>query len=240
MPDTISKLQIFVFAAISLASVTTQRYIGLGLATTSLAIYVAHHHSPSQRLDRLENSFKVTEEILERAKMDCARDQVELMRKGNRLRQYVHPRSRLPEYNTDSRTKILASKIQTRMLEAEDTTWEEYFKAIRGIMQSIDKCRREVKEIRTSTLLTIEGERQRKLSEGIKESSEVISAVLRAPSRHAYRRSGTGADDFFQESYIRESHTSLSYLTHLRTGWCTESLRVPPLWREGDKTVIAS
>ncbi|KAJ6578709.1 hypothetical protein DFH09DRAFT_1361099 [Mycena vulgaris] len=189
MPDTISKLQIFVFTAISLASVTTQRYIGLGLATTSLILFAAHHQSPSHRLDRLENSIEVTEEILERAQIDCTRDQVELMRRGNRLRQ----------------AKILASKIQTRMLEAEDTTWEEYFKAIRGIMQSIDKCRREVKEIRTSTLLTIEGERQRKLSEGIKESSEVISAVLRAPTRHAHvptRRSYLGADDFFQESYM--------------------------------------
>ncbi|KAJ6578705.1 hypothetical protein DFH09DRAFT_1148133, partial [Mycena vulgaris] len=113
------------------------RYIGLGLATASLLIYAAHHKSPSQTLDRLKNSIKVAEEILEGAEMDCARNQVELMRKGNRLRQYVHPRSRLPEYNTDSRTKILASKIQTCMLEAEDTTWEEYFKAIKGIMQSI-------------------------------------------------------------------------------------------------------
>ncbi|KAJ6578701.1 hypothetical protein DFH09DRAFT_1310679 [Mycena vulgaris] len=165
------------------------RYIGLGLATASLLIYAAHYQSPSQTFDRLENSIKVTEEILEGAKMDCARDQVELMRRENRLRQ----------------AKILASKIQSRMLEAEDTTWEEYFQAIRGIMQSIDKCRREVKEIQTSTLLTIEAERQRKLSEGIKESREVISAILRAPTRRAHlpiRRSELGVDDFFQESYM--------------------------------------
>ncbi|KAJ6578699.1 hypothetical protein DFH09DRAFT_1148107, partial [Mycena vulgaris] len=131
------------------------RYIGLGLATALLLIYAAHQQSPSQRLDRLEDSIKVTEEILEGAKMNCARDQVEVMRSGNRLRQYVHPRSRSPEYNTDFRAKILASKIQTRMLEAEDTTWEKYLQAIRGILQSIDKCRVEVKEIRTSTLVSL-------------------------------------------------------------------------------------
>ncbi|KAJ6481170.1 hypothetical protein DFH09DRAFT_1107768 [Mycena vulgaris] len=136
MPDTVSKLQIFVFAAISLVPGTTMRYMGLGLATASLLIYAAHYQSPSQTFDRLEDSIKVTEEILEGGKMHCARDQVELMRRENRLRQ----------------AKILASKIQTRMHEAEDTTWEEYFQVIRGIMQSIDKCRREVKEIQSSTL----------------------------------------------------------------------------------------
>ncbi|KAJ6578707.1 hypothetical protein DFH09DRAFT_1077637 [Mycena vulgaris] len=172
MPDTTSKLQIFVFTAISLVPGTTMRYIGLGLATASLAV---------AEVDRLENSIKITEKILEGAKMDCTRDQVELMPRGNRLRQ----------------TKILASKIQTRVQEAEDTP--------RGIMQSIDKCRLEVKEIQSSTLLTIEAERQRKLSEGIKESREVISVVLRAPTRHAHfpsRRSELKTDEFFQESYM--------------------------------------
>ncbi|KAJ6578648.1 hypothetical protein DFH09DRAFT_1148017, partial [Mycena vulgaris] len=147
------------------------RYIGLGLATASLVIYAAHHQSPSQRLDRLENSIKVTEEILERAKMDCARDQMKLMVRGNRLRQYVHPHLEFLE----CKTRILASKIQTRMLEAEDTTWEEYFQDITGIMRSINKCKREVKEIRTSTL---------------------VSHV------HLTTRRYLGADDFFQESYV--------------------------------------
>jgi len=72
--------------------------------------------------------------------------------------------------------KLSASKIQTRLLETGSvTTWEEYLQKIRGILQSINKCAKDVKEIQTST---IEAERQRQLSEGIKEFHETIDAVI--------------------------------------------------------------
>jgi translation initiation factor IF-2 len=75
-------------------------------------------------------------------------------------------------------------------------TWKTYFKNIRAILRTIDQCAKDVKEIQTAMLvrvfvfnvqyflikkisqLIIEEERQRKLTEGIKESQEVLGAVV--------------------------------------------------------------
>jgi hypothetical protein len=75
-------------------------------------------------------------------------------------------------------------------------TWKTYFSSVREILRSVDQCAKEVKEIQTVMLvgvfifnipffwikknpqLVIEEERQRKLSEGIKESQEVLGAVV--------------------------------------------------------------
>jgi hypothetical protein len=75
-------------------------------------------------------------------------------------------------------------------------TWKIYFKNIRAILHTIDQCAKEVREIQTAMLvsvftstfhssglkkipqLVIEEERQRKLTEGIKESQEVLGAIV--------------------------------------------------------------
>jgi hypothetical protein len=53
-----------------------------------------------------------------------------------------------------SRAEISASKIQSQMLEVHEKTWEEYFPTMRGIMGKIEKCSKDVKKIRTSTLVS--------------------------------------------------------------------------------------
>ncbi|KAJ7704011.1 hypothetical protein B0H17DRAFT_1175727 [Mycena rosella] len=173
-----------ILGALSLVPGSTFGYLGLGLASASLTVYVAHHYSPSQRLVRLEGAIKATEEMLERARLNCTRDQVELIEEGRRLLQ----------------ANLSASKIQTQILEGRG---KEYFNNFRGIMQNIDKCGQEVKAIQTSTLLTIEVERRRKLSEGIKEYQEVFTAIVRSPTRHAHLPSRRlGATDLPQELYM--------------------------------------
>ncbi|KAJ7493477.1 hypothetical protein FB451DRAFT_1550965 [Mycena latifolia] len=165
MCDVISAFQTsIVFGALSLVPGNTFRYIGLGLASASLTVYAVHHQGPSQKLARLEGTVKDTEEIMEQAKLDCLRNGVELMDRETRL---LH-------------VKLSVSKIKSQMLEARDTPWNEYFQKIIGIWQSIDKGEKDIKQIQTSTLLTIEGERQRRLSEGIKESREIFDAVVRS------------------------------------------------------------
>ncbi|KAF8192756.1 hypothetical protein K438DRAFT_1935015 [Mycena galopus ATCC 62051] len=53
-------------------------------------------------------------------------------------------------------------QIHTRLLETGGVeAWEEYLRNIRGILQSMNECAGKVKKIQTSTLLTIEAERQR-------------------------------------------------------------------------------
>ncbi|KAJ7704105.1 hypothetical protein B0H17DRAFT_1194014 [Mycena rosella] len=166
----------------------TSRYINLGLASASLTIYAVHHYSPSQRLLRLEDTITATEEILEGAKLDCARDHMTLMERGRRLLEYG---------------KTIGVQNPDPDLEVHDKTWEEYFQAIKEIMEEISKCAKDVKGIQTSTLLTIEAERQRKFSEGIAESHAVLNAVVRSPTRHAQlpsRRFDAGRASFLQGS----------------------------------------
>ncbi|KAJ7704048.1 hypothetical protein B0H17DRAFT_1127084 [Mycena rosella] len=188
MGNAISTLQTsLIFGTLSLMPGNTSRYITLGLAFASLAIYAAHHYGPTQRLARLEDVITATEEIMEGAKLDCARDHMTLVERERRLLE----------------TKLAASKIQTQILEARDKTWEEYFQAIKEIMEKITECTKDVKGIQTATLLTIEAERQRKLSEGIKDSQDVFNAVVRSPTRHAQlpsRRSDAGRANFLQGS----------------------------------------
>ncbi|KAJ7819242.1 hypothetical protein B0H13DRAFT_1921852 [Mycena leptocephala] len=144
------------------------RYIGLGLVVTSFIIYAANRQSPSYKLSQLEDTIKMAEEVLKGAREKCARDHIELLDGGRRLLE----------------AKLSASKIQSRLLKTRnDTTWKKYLQRLRGIMQSIDECAKKVKKIQTSTLLTIQTEHQRQLSEGIKEFCEVADAVICSPTR---------------------------------------------------------
>ncbi|KAJ7704051.1 hypothetical protein B0H17DRAFT_1040499 [Mycena rosella] len=134
MCDTISALQTsLILGAFSLVPGSTSRYITLGLASASLTIYTAHHYGPTQRLARLEDTITATKEILEGAKLDCARDHITLVGRERRLLEYVrgHVHLKSTEKLYFPRAKLSASEIQTKILEARDKTWEEYFQARR-------------------------------------------------------------------------------------------------------------
>jgi hypothetical protein len=92
MGNTISTFQTsFFFAALYLVPNNIYRYLTFSFMVASLAICAVNHASPTKRLARLEDTIKKTEDILERAMYDCARDLVDLLNARNRLRQYVHP-----------------------------------------------------------------------------------------------------------------------------------------------------
>ncbi|KAF8192755.1 hypothetical protein K438DRAFT_1829598 [Mycena galopus ATCC 62051] len=102
--------------ALSLVPTTAFHYLTLGLVAGLLIIYAADRHSPSHKLWRVEKSIQVAEEILENAKLNCGRDQVEC------------------DWWIFS-AKLSASKIQTRLLETRSVeTWKEYLQNIRGIL----------------------------------------------------------------------------------------------------------
>ncbi|KAJ7757306.1 hypothetical protein B0H14DRAFT_3166208 [Mycena olivaceomarginata] len=96
---------------------------------------------------------------------------------------------------TISRPELSASKIQTQLLETRSVTnWEEFVEYLSDLC-----CAKKVKEVRRSTLLAIESERQRQLSEGIKEVCEIHETVICSPAaarpttRPATRRLGLAA-----------------------------------------------
>ncbi|KAJ7896919.1 hypothetical protein B0H13DRAFT_2338018 [Mycena leptocephala] len=171
-----------ILGTLALVPGTISRYVCLALASASVFL-AARHQSSAQRFTKLEDAIKDLEDILERAKTasSYARNHLEVIDVGCRLLQ----------------VKLSASKIQSDLLDMRNATWKAYFKSIRAILRTIDQCAKEAKEIQTAMLLIIEEERQRKLTEGIKESQEVLGVVV---LRHAYRRSDSDSH-VFQEYY---------------------------------------
>ncbi|KAJ7893984.1 hypothetical protein B0H13DRAFT_1886150 [Mycena leptocephala] len=172
--------------ALALLPGTTSRYVFLTLACMSFVFFAARHQGPAQKFSKLEDAIEALEEIFERAKVasSYARNDMEVIDAGCSLLQ----------------VKLSASKILSNLLEMRSATWKIHFKNIRAILQAINQCAQEVKGIRTAMLLIIEEERQRKLTEGIKESEEVLGAVVRSLICRAYRRSESDAH-VFQESH---------------------------------------
>ncbi|KAJ6531382.1 hypothetical protein DFH09DRAFT_1183494 [Mycena vulgaris] len=173
------------FWALSLVPLNIFRYVGLGAAAASGVIYVAHYHHPSTRLGRLNNMLSTTTDILACAKSHCLRDHLNLADDEHCL----------------LRAKLSASRIQSRLLEARDAPWKLYFQTIRAIWLSLNKCERQVREIRTSTLLTIEAEHQRKLAEHIKESREIVNTVVHSPRHNKWATHSAGAFEPNPEIY---------------------------------------
>ncbi|KAJ7896925.1 hypothetical protein B0H13DRAFT_1884799 [Mycena leptocephala] len=181
-----------ILGALALLPGTTSRYVFIALACTSFIFLAAHHQGPAQKFARLEDAIRALEEILECAKAasSYARNHMEVTDVGCRLLQYVQTcwRGRKPD-DKIFRVKLSASKIRSNLLAMRSATWKTYFKNIRAILQIIDQCAKEVKEIQTAMLLITEGERQRKLTEGIIESQEVLGAIvllLSVPYNHAF------------------------------------------------------
>ncbi|KAJ7868813.1 hypothetical protein B0H14DRAFT_3132586 [Mycena olivaceomarginata] len=159
-----------IFGALSL--LPGNLYVLWALVSAGLIIYTANRQHPAHKLGRLEHAIEGCEENLKHAKSNCARNHVELTDGTRRLLE----------------AKMSASKIQSRLLETHSVaTWEElmeYLLNLRDIIQKINQCAKDVKEIQTSTLLTIEAERQRQFFEGIKELREIHETVISASARH--------------------------------------------------------
>ncbi|KAJ7799827.1 hypothetical protein B0H14DRAFT_2616770 [Mycena olivaceomarginata] len=166
-----------IFGALSL--LPGNRYNFWALVSAGLIIYTANRQCPSHKLGRVERNIQACEETLQHTKSNCPRNLGELMDGTRRLLE----------------AKLSASKIQSRLLETHSvTTWEElmeYLLNLRDIMQKIDQCAKDVKEIQTSTLLTIEAERQRQFFEGIKELREIHDTVISTSARGSYADGNT-------------------------------------------------
>ncbi|KAJ7812748.1 hypothetical protein B0H14DRAFT_2856215 [Mycena olivaceomarginata] len=156
-----SLLLCFATTALSLIPTKDLRYGSLGVVLAYLALVAVHYIHPSTRLDRLNDTLKVTTDLLSRPDARCARNIFELHEIQRDLLQ----------------TMLSASKIQSDLLEARDVSWNIYFQKTMEIWRKLNQCEHQVQTIQALTLLTIESENQRRLAQDIKESRET-SAVL--------------------------------------------------------------
>ncbi|KAF7356287.1 hypothetical protein MVEN_00960500 [Mycena venus] len=161
------------------------RYILVGVISASFIIYAVTRHRPSYQLGQLEDAIRVAEKILKYAKANCERKHVELVDGTHCL----------------LKVKLSVSKIRTRLLETRGIrTGVGYLRNVRQIIQSINQCAKEVKQIQTSTLLIIEAERQRELSEEIRDSHEILDTFVSSFTRRA--QAVTRRDFAMPTSYI--------------------------------------
>ncbi|KAJ7848015.1 hypothetical protein B0H14DRAFT_3673998 [Mycena olivaceomarginata] len=142
------------------------RYILLALASASVVVNIANAQLPTQKLERTKQAINACKELVEGIKLTCPRDHVELTERSGRL----------------SEVEESASRIRVRLLEKslDFTTWKgcvEYVKDMHDIRKKIHQCAKDVKEIETSTLVTIEAEIQRKSGENIRDCDEICDAL---------------------------------------------------------------
>ncbi|KAJ7613712.1 hypothetical protein DFH06DRAFT_1344476 [Mycena polygramma] len=148
------------------------RYAALSLAILTLTIYMVNCQLPTHKLAQVEDTIQVTDTTLKTARAECAWDHVELIEDARQLLE----------------AKVSVSDIQSRLLKTHDIAeWKEYLHEIKEILQSIDNCAKEMRRIRTSTLLTVEAQRRRQLAEGMNEIDTVICSAKRYAQRSIRR-----------------------------------------------------
>ncbi|KAJ7141462.1 hypothetical protein C8R44DRAFT_867083 [Mycena epipterygia] len=162
--NLVDQLPSLLLGFLSLISNDTLRYTLLAVTVCLTLLYVVHLERPSAQLDQLEDMIKETEDIIQEAKLYCARDLLSLAEKGVRLLE----------------VKRSVSMIQCRILEAATLTWNKY----RVLSGDIAECAKIIKNIQTAVHLIVEAERQRKLTEDINETETILIGV-RSPSSEA-------------------------------------------------------
>ncbi|KAJ7307723.1 hypothetical protein DFH08DRAFT_824250 [Mycena albidolilacea] len=161
----------------ALSLLPNNRYILLALAPTLVVVNVANAQRPTQKLDRVKHAIDGCKELLEGAKLTCARNHAELTDRTRRL----------------SEVAVSASRIQVRLLEKHPdfTTWKgciKYVRDMHDMWKKIHQCAKDVKEIGTSTFVTIENENQRKSGENIRDCDEICHALGSQASARRRRR----------------------------------------------------
>ncbi|KAJ7793066.1 hypothetical protein B0H14DRAFT_2928340 [Mycena olivaceomarginata] len=137
-------------------------YLALGVMSASIVTYALGHNLPSARLDRLGDVFTVVEELLNNAKK-CMRDYVALAETETRF----------------LRTKLAVSKLHSCLLEMRNMRgWKNYLHNMITILRGLAMLECEVQDIRTSLLVLIEAAHQRKLTQDIHESQEIVDGAV--------------------------------------------------------------
>ncbi|KAF7356350.1 hypothetical protein MVEN_00967300 [Mycena venus] len=161
----------FTTAALSLIPTNVFRYGSIVVVLASFGIHAARHIRPSVRLEELNDKVKAATDLLSHARSQCPRNIFEF-----------------DEIHCDLLQATLSTSIiRSDLLEACDVSWKIYFQKMKAVWRELNQCERQVRKIRTLTLLTIESEIQRRLAQDIQESRD-ISAVLSLTGNAWYLR----------------------------------------------------
>ncbi|KAF7378091.1 hypothetical protein MSAN_00233300 [Mycena sanguinolenta] len=145
-------------------------YLSLAVPFTLFVGYAMHYNRPSAKMDRVNIALKNAAETLTHAKARCMRDYLALAKTETRF----------------LRTKLTASKLQTRLLEVHDLGWKDYLQNVITISRCLVMLEREVRDMQKTLLVLIEAANRRKLTEDINETQAVLHAVVYPTTTSGY------------------------------------------------------
>ncbi|KAJ7792254.1 hypothetical protein B0H14DRAFT_172228 [Mycena olivaceomarginata] len=164
---------------------STLRYIALVLVFISVAAYLVYQNTPTRQVDRLDAAAKEVNALFEAATAECVADP-----------QFVHEVGlKLTELN------YAVSTLRSRTLSMRYMSWRDYAYRLRAIVSSIEECRRELEELRSSILLALECARQQRYREDIDHRTATLdSAFPGGPSQQRRSRTRLPTND---QLYLR-------------------------------------
>ncbi|KAJ7290952.1 hypothetical protein C8J57DRAFT_1491477 [Mycena rebaudengoi] len=115
----------------------TLRYTVLVVTSLAISAYLVHHSTPCAQVKKAETSLKGIEALFSAVMKECVSDPRFIAEKGLRL----------------ATAKLSVSLLRTRLMVTKNITWKEYPSYLKNILLSIEECRREVGQSRSSMLV---------------------------------------------------------------------------------------
>ncbi|KAJ6480293.1 hypothetical protein C8R45DRAFT_351229 [Mycena sanguinolenta] len=158
------------FSMLSLIPGNSFVYLSFAVTSTLSVGYAMHYNCPSVKLGRLTTALNTGGKTLAHAKATCMRNYLALTETETRF----------------LRTKLTASKLQTRLLEAHNLGWKDYLHNIISISRCLVMLERDVRDIQKSLLVLIEAAHRRKLTEDINETQAVLHGTMHQTTGSGY------------------------------------------------------
>ncbi|KAJ7847650.1 hypothetical protein B0H13DRAFT_1907221 [Mycena leptocephala] len=168
MPELI--LQLLPLALTPLAALVpnvVQRCIILAFVAFYFGVFVVlpNLRLPSVRLKKLEQYIEETMKIHAIAVQELERNPRFISETSLKL----------------AHIKLSESVLRTKMLGGKDIIWKKYVQHLRGLLFHIGECQRDVQDIRTSILMVLECNRQRRYTEDIAQRRSTLDTTFLNP-----------------------------------------------------------
>ncbi|KAF7342069.1 hypothetical protein MVEN_01794200 [Mycena venus] len=171
MPDLL--VQLLPLALTPLAALVPngiQRCVILAFAALYFGGFVVLPNLPSVRFKKLEQFIDETVKIHATA---------------------IRELDKNPRFVTESSLRVAQiqlseSILRTRILSCKDIAWKKYVQHLRSLSMQIGVCHRDVKEIRTSLLMALECNRQRRYTEDIAQRRTTLDTAFLNPAENSF------------------------------------------------------
>ncbi|KAF7366429.1 hypothetical protein MSAN_00899800 [Mycena sanguinolenta] len=169
MKDNTSQLlSLFSIAVIPFIPNNSLRYITVISTVLTLAAYLVYTNTPNRQVGWLDASVKELNALFDQAANECIRDPRFVYEAGLKL----------------SEINYELSTLRSRVMSMGYTPWRPYLYHLRAIASSIQECRLEIEELRSSVLFALERARQQWYREDIDRRLATLARAFPEGSSH--------------------------------------------------------